>query len=400
MKSNGVSDSTGDERATAADLLKSREPDDKVGNIKALTAAGWKPEDAQRQAIQFQHSAAKRGRFEMPTLASTVKPVAIDWLWQGYAPLGALSLLYGPEGDGKSTFTAMLAAMVTLGTLEGHLKGTPASVEIVAYEDDPGAVLVPRLVAAGADLDRVYLHGDGAGDGLLTLPDDVEAFGAAVESRGSRLVIVDPLPDALRDGLKDNNNGDVRRGIVPLHRWAQRAGVAVLGISHPNKGATDAANKVMGSKAWRSVPRSVMLYGRDPDDLEGPTRICAVSKANYSEKRATRVKVESVQVPGVEGTQPCAELAGSTEYRDADVLLANQGASDGRPIRGRGGQQADAEKLIYRLLEDGGGQVEAKVAYVAGEAAGIGEATMRRAKTAVGVTSPRRGVWEREGLPL
>ncbi len=70
------------------------------------------------------------------------------------------------------------------------------------------------------------------------------------------------------------------KGIVPLHRMAQEIGATVLGVTHPNKGATDAANKVMGSK--ESVPRSVLIYGRDPDDLNGPTRIVAVSKANYA----------------------------------------------------------------------------------------------------------------------
>src|SRR5206468_1042519 len=150
----------------------------------------------------------------------------IDWLWQGFLPLGSLSLLYGPEGDGKSTFTMALAAMVTRGTLPGELHGKPASVELIAYEDDPGAVLVPRLLAAGADLERVYIHADDAGDGLLTLPDDVPKFREDLDRRGSRFLIIDPLADALREGLKDNNNGDVRKGIVPLHRMAQELGVA------------------------------------------------------------------------------------------------------------------------------------------------------------------------------
>lgn len=337
-----------------------------------------------------------QGKFYAPSVASAIKPVSIEWMWKDFLPLGALSLLYGPEGDGKSTLTMMLAAMATRGTLPGALKGKPAGVEIIAYEDDPGAVLVPRLVAAGADLSRVFIHGDDAGDGMLTLPDDVPAFTAAITARNSKLVIVDPLPDALREGLKDNNNADVRKGIVPLHRMAQETGATVLGVTHPNKGATDAANKVMGSKAWRSVPRSVLLYGRDPDDLSGPTRIVAVSKANYAGKTSARVAIESVQVDDVQHPQPRATLKGASTYTDADVLLANSGTvrSDGKPK-----SQADAaERLLYRLLEDGGGQVEADVAYAAGDAQGISAATMRRAKQAIGATG--RGTWTFEGLSL
>ena len=339
----------------------------------------------------------RKGKFACPTAADAIKPVSITWLWRHYVPLGALSLIYGPEGDGKSTLTAMLAAMVTRGTLPGSLEGKPASVEIIAYEDDPAAVLVPRLLAADADLSRVFIHGDDVGDGLLTLPDDVEAFELALEDRRSRLVIVDPLPDALREGLKDNNNGDVRAGIVPLHNMAQRLGVAVLGITHPNKGSTNAADKVMGSKAWRSVPRSVMLYGRDPDDPDGPTRVVAVSKTNYAAKTASRVRVETVTLDGVEHPQPRARLDGMSKYTDADVILANAGISQNEDKKPASQLEA-AERLIYRLLEDGGGEIESKVVYAAGEAAGLPEATMRRARQNMGVTG--RGVWKLEGLPL
>src|SRR4051812_43227464 len=152
---------------------------------------------------------------------------------------------------------------------------------------------------------------------------------------------------------------------------AQRLGVAVLGVTHPNKGATDAANKVMGSKAWRSVPRSVLLYGRDPDDLDGPTRIVAVSKANYAGKPAKRISVESVTVEGIEHPQPRAQIKGDSSYTDADLILANAGTANANPAKGRGGQAKAAEQLIYKLLEDGGGEIAPKVAYAAGEAAGI-----------------------------
>lgn len=323
----------------------------------------------------------KMGKFASPIAAAGIEPVSIDWLWQDFLPLGNLSLIYGTEGDGKSTLTAMIAAQATLGKLKGALYGKPTNVEIFAYEDDAAAVLVPRLLAASADLNRVWIHGGDLNTEPLTLPDDVATLGYALLSRGSKLVIVDPLPDALREGLKDNNNGDVRKAIVPLQVMAQTTGAAIVGVTHPNKGASDAANKVMGSKAWRSVPRSVILYGRDPDDLDGETRIAAVSKTNYARKTAVRIRVQSVEVDGVEHSQPRAEIIGASDYRDSDVMLANVGAT--KPDRELTKQQ-QAEKLIYRLLEDGGGEVEASVAYAAGAAAELPEATMRRARQEIG----------------
>jgi hypothetical protein len=350
-------------------------------------------------AATIRASSGTDGKFAAPRRASEIESKAIDWLWQGFLPLGALSLLYGPEGGGKSVLTAMIAARASLGTLAGALDGKPTSVEIIAYEDDPSAVLIPRLEAAGADMNRVFIHGGELDDEVLTLPDDAAGFGEALRSRGSKLVIVDPLTDALREGLKDNNNGDVRKALQPLNAMAQSVGAAILGITHPNKGATNAADKVMGSRAWRSVPRSVILYGHDPDDLAGETRIAVVSKANYARKAAVKIRVQevSVAVAGRQCSQPRAEIVGESRHTDADVILANAGAT--RPDGEQLSKQEQGEALIYRLLEDGGGEIEAKVAYAAGFAAGVPEATMRRARQAVGASEGKTWALP-EGLPL
>lgn len=339
----------------------------------------------------------KMGKFAEPRCAADIEPASIAWLWRDFLPLGNLSLIYGTEGDGKSTLTAMIAAMASLGKLPGALQGKPTNVEIFAYEDDASAVLVPRLLAAGADMQRILIHGGDLSMDPLTLPDDAEALGCALLSRESKLVIVDPLPDALREGLKDSNNGDVRKALVPLQVMAQKTGAAVVGVTHPNKAATDAANKVMGSKAWRSVPRSVILYGHDPDDLDGDTRIAAVSKANYSRKGAVKVLVESVTVDGIKEHQPRTRIVGASEYKDSDVILANMGAT--RPAQELTKQQ-HAEKLIYRLLEDGGGQVEASAAYSAGAAAGLSERTMKRARQNIGATGGQSWKLADDALPI
>ena len=110
------------------------------------------------RALKQTPDEAFQSKFERAAVASEIEPLSIEWLWEGFLPLGALSMLYGTEGDGKSTFAMRLAADATRGTLPGALEGKPASVEIIAYEDDAAAVIVPRLLAAGADLDRVFIQ--------------------------------------------------------------------------------------------------------------------------------------------------------------------------------------------------------------------------------------------------
>lgn len=52
--------------------------------------------------------------------------------------------------------------------------------------------------------------------------------------------------------------------------------------------------------------------------------------------------------------------------------------------------------MIYRLLEDGGGEIEARAAYASGEAAGIPERTMRRTRGTLPVDEEGR-MWRRRG---
>ena len=69
-------------------------------------------------------------------------------------------MVAGEKGLAKSTLTnAKLAAAVTRGTLAGDLKGTPSDVLIISAEDDWRTVIKPRLVAHGADLERVHQVG-------------------------------------------------------------------------------------------------------------------------------------------------------------------------------------------------------------------------------------------------
>jgi hypothetical protein len=59
-----------------------------------------------------------------------------------------------------------------------------------------------------------------------------------------------------------------------------------------------------------------------------------------------------------------------------------------------------AERLIYKLLEDGGGKVEASTAYVAGETAGLSNTTLKEAREAIGVTGGRTWAFNSDRLPL
>src|SRR5438045_2957768 len=82
----------------------------------------------------------------------------IDWLWLYRLALGKPALLEGDPGQGKSLITLDLCARVTTGRPmpDGSAGLGPANVILLNAEDNLEDTVRPRLVALGADLDRVY----------------------------------------------------------------------------------------------------------------------------------------------------------------------------------------------------------------------------------------------------
>src|SRR5262245_58174684 len=88
-------------------------------------------------------------------------PSPADWLWQDYVPRGALTLLEGDPGLGKSLLALDLAARVSRGwqmpPAAGPYEGAePRGVLLLSAEDDLKRTIRPRLDAAGADVQRVW----------------------------------------------------------------------------------------------------------------------------------------------------------------------------------------------------------------------------------------------------
>src|SRR4051794_18084507 len=85
--------------------------------------------------------------------ASEVEPSIPERILERRAPRGAITLLVGVDGTGKSTLITTLTAEWTT----GEQTGVEERVHLSLVEDDVAAVTVPRLMAAGANLERVHL---------------------------------------------------------------------------------------------------------------------------------------------------------------------------------------------------------------------------------------------------
>lgn len=135
-------------------------------------------------AAEHDAASANDGRRHLKLVAaSAIAPRPVKWLYEERIALGTLALIAGREGVGKTSGAISWVAAVTRGQLLGAYLGEPRNAIIGATEDSWAHVLVPRLIGAGADLDRVFrvdvITSEG-GDGYLRFPLDIGSLETAV----------------------------------------------------------------------------------------------------------------------------------------------------------------------------------------------------------------------------
>jgi hypothetical protein len=254
-------------------------------------------------------------------------------VWKDRIPLGALALLAGREGIGKSTIAYQLAADITCGNLPGVHLEQPKAVLVAATEDSWEHTIVPRLMAAAADLDKVYrvdvvtIEDNVTG---LALPRDNHNLEKAIHAVDAALILLDPLMSRLDAKLDTHKDAEVRIALEPLTALADRTGVSVLGLIHVNKTtSTDPLTVIMASRAFVAVARSVLFAAKDPDDPR--TRYLGTPKNNLGQTDLPTLTydIQSVHVADTdEGPVYTGRInwIGETD-RDIADLLADSGES-------------------------------------------------------------------------
>jgi len=332
------------------------------------------------------------------TPASAIPMRPVRWLWDGRIPAGAITLLPGREGIGKSLALAWLAARLTRGQLPGLHYGTARPVIYAATEDSWGHTIGPRLHAAGADLDMVY-RADVDHDGAvtqLTLPLDCADLAAEAGRLGVAMLAADPLLSLIGAQIDSHRDRDLRTALEPLAALADRTGCAVVGLAHFNKSAgADALNLITGSRAFSAVARAVIAIARDPAADDGS---CVMSQAKNNLGRldlpSLRYVIQSAEVTTPEGPAAVGVLTftGETDRNVGDILAETSADPHERAERD------EAADWLTGYLTTQGGEAPSRDILKAARADGIAEATLKRARYRAGVTShpegfPRRTLW-------
>ena len=294
---------------------------------------------------------------------SDVELTPVEWLWKPYLPFGKLSVLQGNPGEGKTYFAMHLAAACTNGKLLPNMERMePFNVIYQTAEDGLGDTVKPRLIEAGADLDRVLVIDDS--EVQLTLSD--ERIEKAIIENNARLVIIDPIQAYLGADVDMNRANEVRPIFMRLGQVAQRTGCAILLIGHLNKAAgMQSLQRGLGSIDIAAAVRSVMFIGKLKHD---PTmRILTHEKS-------------SLAPPGVSLAFSLGDEGGFRWVGEYDIT-ADEMLSGIEPQRETKTQQA--KDLICTLLA-GGKQVFSEDIDKAALERGVPGRTVRDAKRELG----------------
>ena len=261
------------------------------------------------------------------------------------------------------------------------------AVVILSAEDDPEDTIRPRLEAAGADLEHIYIlhaiqvpeNGSEATRRGFNLAVDSVRLAALMNEIKAKdmpvsLVIIDPISAYLGDA-DSHNNAEVRAILAPLQTVAAQQSAAILGVSHLTKAqGVDALLRLQGSVAFGAAARAVWGVTKDKDNPQ--RRLMLPLKNNLG----TDISgfAYTLQSFVLEGSDP--PIGTSHVMWESDKVTQSADEAFSSPARDHSEQSAldDAKEFLRSYLAGG----MRKVSDVDKEArsAGHSHTTLRRAK--------------------
>lgn len=253
----------------------------------------------------------------------------LTWLWPNVWLDGAMNLLTGSPGLGKTFVASHLAACVSTGAKwpDGSGNAPLGDVVFMSAEDSVASVLKHRVKAAGGDEARIHrwvkktiAREDGTVDAAEITLEDIELIEDDIaKMENVKLVIFDPVTSFL--GSADaNDNAEVRRVLGRLVELAESKKFCVLLITHDKKMNVAAINSPMGSTAFTALPRVVHGLFRDPEDETKKKRLLLPIKNNHGDDR-TGLAFEII-TPGGMGSKSSIRWDEDREHRTADEVKA------------------------------------------------------------------------------
>ena len=273
--------------------------------VEVMTQAGLACELPEREVDNVVRRSieqgAEKGLANMPPplkrrndffLASSLTGTAPErvWLWEGLIPMGAVTIINGDGGTGKSLLALQLSIAVALDLILFGFSVASGPAVYIGAEDDKDEIhrridnicagffvtkdkLVNLSILSLAGEDALLAHD---GSTLTPTPLYNEIIQHIVESK-PRLVVLDTLADLYP--ANENDRVKVRQFVGMLNRIALEHECAVVLLAHPSLTGMASGSGSSGSTGWNNSARS-RLYLKTVKG-EQDRRILETKKANY-----------------------------------------------------------------------------------------------------------------------
>lgn len=328
----------------------------------------------------------------------------IRWLWRNRLARGKATLLMGDPGIGKSLISHWLAAMVSQGGAwpdEGACD--PGAAILFTIEDGLADTVAPRLLAAGANMDRVWAVtnvkidlGTSIDERMFALDEHVKLLEREIEQKHATLVVMDPITAYLGANVNAHKDTDVRRVLAPLQMMAERTDVALLLLMHLTKGTgVSALYRATGSIAFPAVCRVVLGVAPDPNDSEGKRRLLLPIKFNIApEAIGIGYRIETIKkqiLPRADARDQPPIIV----WDDEPVLVDATSAMDRSGTVEERGALAECKRALLQIMADGSILSSEGMRQLKEAGASTSPATVQRARTELGIESRKdgRGPW-------
>jgi hypothetical protein len=326
-----------------------------------------------------------------------------DWVWPGRFALKKIGLIVGLPEEGKGLTVSDIAARITCGSLWPCDEG-PAplgNVIMLSAEDDIADTIVPRLMAAGADLKRVTILKmvrEPNTERMFSLVTDLGALRRKIIEIGNvKMVIIDPVTAYLGVGKVDSFRAtDVRAILSPLKDLAEELRVSVLGIMHFNKkvDVTNVLLRISDSLAYGAASRHVYAVINDPDNFR---RLFVKGKNNLAryEQKTLAFSIDEREVGTDKRTgNPIRRpfIVWHDEPVDITATEALQAAAESKSPSARD----DAKNFLKALFTDNE-PILSTEGHEAAKENGISKRTLERAQRDLGVEIKHDGPTNEKG---
>lgn len=282
--------------------------------------------------------------------ASKIEPEETTWMWEHRIPAGAITWCMGQPNNGKSLLTIEVAASVTTGRdwPDGAKNGMPPSKVLMhCGEDSLSKIVVPRLMAAGADLTKVsFLDRKSfrtvAGDNEpekrpLDLSQDCDVLLELIRRNPDvRMIVVDPITGVFF-GKNINKNEEANAVFEQVIDLCEASGIAFLGILHVPKRTTNRAiEKIAGGTAVAGSAKSAFMLSRDPDSGDDHEHLLTMVKWNYTGKTAgLKYRTVEAEVPFRGGLLKIAKIERAARQRTRLTTSSPSRMPSPRSVTGR-----------------------------------------------------------------